>query len=48
MQAQDLEAVISDEFIAEMLQLKFNRINNVVAGFELDAGRVQNLKFDKK
>jgi len=47
-QAQYLDPVIPDEFYAESLQLKFKRVNNVVTGFELDAGRVQNLKFDKK
>ena len=47
-QAQYLDPVISDEFYAERLQLKFKRVNNVATGFELDAGRVQNLKFNKK
>ena len=44
----DLEPVMPDEFIAEMVQLKFNRLNDLISGFELDAGRVQNLKFEKR
>ena len=44
----DLKVVNLDEFIAERMQLEFKRSNDAVKGFELDAGRVQNLKFEKK
>lgn len=37
-----------DEFLAGRLQIEFKRSNGVITGFELDAGRVQNLKFEKK
>ena len=38
----------SDAFYFGDDLLRFNRSNGVITGFELDAGRVNNLKFEKK
>jgi hypothetical protein len=46
--ARDLDPVSMDEFSSERMQLKFNRSDNLVASFEVNVGRVENLKFDKK
>jgi hypothetical protein len=46
--ANDMIATNQDEFIAGRLQIEFKRSEDVIKGFELDAGRVQNLKFEKK
>jgi len=46
--AMDLDLINLDEFITEGILVRFMRLNNAISGFELDAGRVQNLKFEKK
>ena len=46
--AMDLNLINLDEFITEGIQVRFMRLNKAISGFELDAGRVQNLKFEKK
>lgn len=45
--AKELNLLKPDEFASEGTVLRFQRINNAISGFELDAGRVQNLKFEK-
>ncbi|WP_149304999.1 serine hydrolase domain-containing protein [Pareuzebyella sediminis] len=37
-----------DAFTSDGNLVRFNRVNGIVRGFELDAGRVTNLKFEKK
>lgn len=37
-----------DTFTAEGVLIRFDRINGKIHGFELDAGRVENLKFKKR
>lgn len=44
----NLDAVNLDAFISGPRQMEFIRSNSAITGFELDAGRVQNLKFEKK
>ena len=38
----------TDIFISDGNLVRFKRLNGVVTGFELDAGRVTNLKFERK
>lgn len=45
--AKYLEITNFDEFISEGNLARFRRLDNAVTGFELNAGRVQNLKFEK-
>jgi len=37
-----------DQFVLELGLARFQRKNGVISGFELDSGRVKNLKFEKK
>ncbi|WP_378177906.1 serine hydrolase domain-containing protein [Aquimarina sp. SS2-1] len=37
-----------DKFVLKQGVVKFQRTNDVVSGFELDSGRVKNLKFEKQ
>lgn len=37
-----------DEFSTQLGLLRFQRTSEVISGFELDSGRVKNLKFEKK
>lgn len=37
-----------DQYATDMGLLRFQRTNGRISGFELDSGRVKNLKFDKK
>lgn len=46
--AQELKLYDKDAFTAEVGLFRFNRSNGAIKGFELDAGRVTNLKFEKK
>ena len=46
--AQELTIYDIDTFTTEGGMVRFNRLNGVVNSFEIDAGRVTNLKFDKK
>ena len=46
--AQDLIKFGIDKFTIDNGLIHFNRENKVIVGFELDAGRVSNLKFEKK
>jgi hypothetical protein len=46
--ASDVIVTDRDEFIAGRLLIEFKRSEDVIKGFDLDAGRVQNLKFEKK
>jgi CubicO group peptidase (beta-lactamase class C family) len=45
---QKLELTDLDTFIADLGILRFNKLNGEIQSFELDAGRVTNLKFEKK
>ena len=45
--AQDLIKFGIDKFTIDNGLINFNRENKVIVGFELDAGRVSNLKFEK-
>jgi CubicO group peptidase (beta-lactamase class C family) len=45
---QELTLYDIDNFTSDGNLVHFNRTNGVVSGFELDAGRVTNLKFEKK
>ena len=47
-EAQELNLYDVDTFNAEIGLLRFYKSNEEVKGFELDAGRVTNLKFEKK
>ena len=38
----------NDSFSGGRFSIRFNRLNGVITGFEFDAGRVTNLKFEKK
>ena len=46
--AQELTIYNIDTFTSDGGLVRFNRRNGVITGFELDAGRVTNLKFEKK
>jgi len=46
--AQELIIYDIDTFTSDGELVRFNRTNGVITGFELDAGRVTNLKFEKK
>ena len=46
--AQDLVKFGIDKFTIDNGLIHFKRENKVIVGFELDAGRVTNLKFEKK
>lgn len=46
--AQELSLYGMDEFITDIDLFRFNKSNGEIKGFELDAGRVANLKFKKK
>ena len=37
-----------DEVAMELGQIRFQRTEGIISGFELDSGRVKNLKFDKR
>ena len=43
----DLSVNDSDEFLGEFTIIRFQREDGIINGFELDAGRVKNLKFEK-
>ena len=45
---QELVIYSIDAFTSDGNLLRFNRSNGLISGFELDAGRVTNLKFQKK
>ena len=45
---QELDAYDIDTFTTENGLVHFRRLDGIIEGFELDAGRVTNLKFDKK
>jgi len=45
---QELNIYDTDTFTSDDNLVRFNRSNGVINGFELDAGRVTNLKFEKK
>ena len=44
------QCIISDidQFTVSTNQIRFQRTNGSISGFELDSGRVRNLKFEKK
>jgi CubicO group peptidase (beta-lactamase class C family) len=44
----DLTISDLDEFTMELGLIRFQREGGVISGFELDSGRVKNLKFEKK
>lgn len=44
----DLTISDLDEFTMELGLIRFQRKGGVISGFELDSGRVKNLKFEKK
>lgn len=46
--AQELNLYGMDEFTTDIGLFRFNKSNGEIKGFELDAGRVTNLKFEKK
>jgi len=46
--SQELTRYDIDTFTSDGDLVRFNRSNGVLKGFELDAGRVTNLKFEKK
>ncbi len=46
--AKELKQYDTDKFTADIGLLRFHKLNGVVKGFELDAGRVTNLKFEKR
>lgn len=46
--AQELSIYEIDTFSSDGNLVRFNRANGVITGFKLDAGRVTNLKFEKK
>ena len=46
--AQELDAYDIDAFTTENGLVHFRRLDGIIKGFELDAGRVTNLKFEKK
>ena len=43
-----LKASDLDQFTVNNLNLRFQRENTKITGFELDAGRVQNIQFKRK
>ena len=45
---QELTIYDNDSFSGGRFSIRFNRLNGVMTGFEFDAGRVTNLKFEKK
>lgn len=47
---ETMECTIADldQFLLNQSLVRFQRTNGVVSGFELDSGRVKNLKFEKK
>ena len=45
---QNLTKFDTDIFTIDNGLIHFKRENKVIVGFELDAGRVTNLKFEKK
>jgi len=47
-ETQELRIYDTDTFTADVGLFRFNRSNEGIIGFELDAGRVTNLKFEKK
>ncbi len=47
-EAQELTPKETDTFVYDGKLVRFNRENGAIKGFELDAGRVTNLKFDKQ
>ncbi|HIC83185.1 MAG TPA: class C beta-lactamase-related serine hydrolase, partial [Candidatus Marinimicrobia bacterium] len=46
--AKELNMSDIDTFTSDGILFRFNRSNAIIKGFELDAGRVTNLKFKKK
>lgn len=44
----DLDILGKDHFTSQGKMFHFKRTNNIISGFEMDAGRVKNLKFVKK
>ena len=46
--AQELDTYDIDTFTTENGLVNFRRLDGIIKGFELDAGRVTNLKFEKK
>ncbi|MEE4198600.1 MAG: serine hydrolase domain-containing protein [Bacteroidales bacterium] len=46
--SQELDIYGMDTFTSDDYLVRFNRSNGLISGFELDAGRVTNLKFEKK
>jgi hypothetical protein len=46
--AQELNLYDIDTFTSDIGLLRFNKSNGEIKGFELDAGRLTNLKFEKK
>lgn len=48
--SESMECTIADldHFALQLGLVRFQRINGVVSGFELDSGRVMNLKFEKE
>lgn len=44
----DLTVTDFDQFAGEIGLVRFQRKDGVISGFELDSGRVKNLKFEKK
>ncbi len=47
-EAEALAWQSTDRFATDDLTLRFDRRNGVIAGFELDAGRVRNLRFERE
>ena len=45
---QELTNKDIDTFTSNGNMIRFNRSNGVIKGFEFDAGRVTNLKFEKQ
>jgi Fe-S cluster assembly iron-binding protein IscA len=45
--AETLNQTNIDSFEAELFGISFKRINGKITGFDANAGRVKNLKFDK-
>ncbi len=46
-ESQELSLYEMDAFTSDGNLVRFNRSNGAIKGFELDAGRVTNLKFVK-
>ncbi|MFO7658375.1 MAG: serine hydrolase domain-containing protein [Bacteroidales bacterium] len=44
----DCTLIDMDEFATGFGLIRFQRIGGIISGFELDSGRIQNLKFEKK